>query len=69
MEPMNPLFSLVHDFLLVALPQEQKCSPNTIRSYKKALELLFDYIKTQKGIPFNKLTFEDINRDTISYRS
>ena len=66
MEPMNPLFSLVHDFLLVALPQEQKCSQNTIRSYKKALELLFDYIKTQKGIPLNKLTFEDINRDTIS---
>lgn len=66
MEPMNNLFTLVHDFLLVALPQEQKCSPNTIRSYKKALELFFDYIKEQKGVPLSKLTFEDINRDTVS---
>ena len=42
MGTLTPLFSLVHDFLLVSLPDEQKCSPNTIRSYRKSLELLFE---------------------------
>ena len=27
MGTLTPLFSLVHDFLLVSLPDEQKCSP------------------------------------------
>ena len=50
MGTLTPLFSLVHDFLLVSLPDEQKCSPNTIRSYRKSLELLFDFIKTKRDI-------------------
>lgn len=66
MEPMNNLFTLVHDFLMIALPKERKSSPNTIRSYKKALELLFDFVKERKNIPFNKLTFDDITRDVVS---
>ena len=66
MEPMNNLFTLVHDFLMIALPKERKSSPNTIRSYKKALELLFDFVKERKNIPFNKLTFDDITREVVS---
>lgn len=66
MEPMNDLFSMVHDFLLISLPKEQKCSPNTIRSYTKALDLLLDYLEMAKGIPFHKITFDDIDRNTLS---
>ncbi len=66
MENMNLLFSTIHDFLLVSLPLERKCSENTIRSYKKSLELFLDFVKTKTGRPFAELSFEDINRDTLS---
>ena len=72
MEPMNNLFTLIHDFLMISLPKERKSSPNTIRSYKKALELLLDFVKDRKHIPLNKLTLDcplfcstvDVNQPT-----
>lgn len=66
MGTLTPLFSLVHDFLLVSLPDEQKCSPNTIRSYRKSLELLFDFIKTKRDISLSEITFEMIDRNAVS---
>lgn len=39
------LFSLVHDYLKIYLPKQRNVSPNTIRSYRKALEELLDYVK------------------------
>lgn len=66
MENMNLLFSAIHDFLLISLPKERKCSENTIRSYKKTLELFLDFVKKKTGKPFSTLSFEDINRDTLS---
>lgn len=66
MEKLNSLFSLVRDYLTHYLPLERKCSPNTVRSYQKSLELLFDYIKDQKKIPFAKITFDMIDRNSLS---
>ena len=66
MESMNTLFSSIHDFLLIALPKERKCSENTIRSYKKSLELLLDFVKEKTGKPFVNLTFEDIDRNILT---
>lgn len=66
MEGLSPLFSLVHDFFKIYLPNERKYSPNTIRSYQKALELLLDYVKETKNISLHKLTFEMIDRATLS---
>lgn len=66
MENMNTLFSAIHDFLLIALPKERKCSENTIRSYKKSLELLLDFVKEKTGKPFINLTFEDIDRNILT---
>ena len=66
MEHMNSLFSLIHDFLLIALPKERKCSKNTIRAYKKSLELLLDFVKEKTGKPFVNLTFEDIDRNILT---
>lgn len=51
MENMNLLFTTIHDFLLVSLPKERKCSENTIRSYKKTLELFLDFVKKKTGKP------------------
>ena len=66
MEALNSLFVHVRNFFLVYLPEEQKCSPNTIRSYRKALELLFDFVKEKKSISLSDITFDMIDRDTIS---
>lgn len=66
MARLSPLFSLVHDFFKVYLPNERKYSPNTIRAYQKAMELLLDFVKKQKSIPLNKITFEMIDRKTLS---
>ncbi len=59
MGTLTPLFSLVHNLLLVSLPDEQKCSPNTVRSYHKS-EFLFDFIKTKRNISLSEITFEMI---------
>lgn len=66
MAGLSPLFSLVHDFFKVYLPNERKCSPNTIRAYQKALELLLDFVKEQKSVPLSKITFEMIDRKMLS---
>ena len=61
---LSPLFSLVHDFFKIYLPNERKYSPNTIRAYQKSLELLLDFVKEKREIPLNKITFEMIDRQT-----
>lgn len=66
MGTLTPLFSFVHDFLLVSLPDEQKCSLNTICSYRKSLDLLFDFIKTKRNISLSEITFEMIDRNAVS---
>jgi len=42
------LFPLIHDYLKVYLPEQRNVSPNMIRSYRKALEELLDYVKERK---------------------
>lgn len=63
---LSPFFSVVHNFFKIYLPNERKCSPNTIRSYQKALELLLDFAKTKKKVPLTKITFEMIDRSLLS---
>lgn len=66
MEKLNPLFTLVRNYLTRYLPSERKLSKNTIRSYQKTLELLFDYVKVQKNVSLAKITFEMIDRNMLS---
>jgi site-specific recombinase XerD len=66
MERLNSLFALVREYLKRYLPNERQYGKNTIRSYQKALELLFDYVKTQKNIPLAKVNFEMIDSHTLS---
>lgn len=66
MGTLNPLFSAIHDYLKLYLPGERRCSPHTIRSYQKALEMLLDYVKARNGMPLHKITFEVIDRTVLS---
>jgi len=60
------LFTLVHDFFKVYLPNERKYSANTVRAYRKALDLLFDYVKVQKNVKLNEITFEMIDSKILA---
>jgi site-specific recombinase XerD len=66
MEKLNPLFTLLKDYLTRYLPLERKYSSHTLRSYQKSLELLLDYVKEQNNIPLAKITFEMIDRNILS---
>ena len=66
MEKINPLFTLVRDYLKHYLPLERKYSQHTLRSYKKALDLLLDYVKEKRNVPLAKVTFEMIDRSMLS---
>ncbi len=66
MAGLNPFYKLIHDFLIISLPKEQKCSENTIRSYRKSLEMLLDYVKLEKNIRMDEITFDMIDHQTVS---
>ena len=61
----NSLFPLVHDYLKIYLPTQRNVSPNTIRSYRKALEELLDYVKDCKQISLGEVTFDHLTTDVI----
>lgn len=61
----NSLFPLVHDYLKIYLPKQRNVSPNTIRSYRKALEELLDYVKECRQIPLGSITFEHLTPDVV----
>ncbi len=60
------LFSLIHSYLKIYLPKQRKVSPNTIRSYRDALESLFDFVKDEKKIPLADVTFEMLTTEVIA---
>jgi len=48
------------------LPCAVGVSGNTIKSYKYAFRLLIEFMHRQKGIPADKITFENMNYETLS---
>jgi site-specific recombinase XerD len=62
----STLFGLIHHYLKVYLPKQRKLSTNTIRSYREALELLVDFVKVQKGVPLQDVTFEMLTGEIVT---
>ena len=59
------LFPLIHDYLIIYLPKQRNVSPNTILSYRKALEELLDYVKEREQVPLGSISFEHLTADTV----
>jgi len=62
---VNILFQLVHDFLKIYLPEQRNSSQHTIDSYRTSLELLFDFVKQDKKINLNEITFEMLDNQIV----
>lgn len=56
----------VRDFLTLYLPQQRRFSENTIRSYRASLNLFFDYLKSEKDISLNNLSFSHLTQDNVN---
>lgn len=56
----------VRDFLTVYLPKQRRFSQNTVRSYRMALNLFFDYLREQQNISLHDLSFQLLNKDNVS---
>jgi site-specific recombinase XerD len=59
------LFKMIHDFLRIYLPKQQRCSMNTQSAYRIALEQLIDFVKNRNHIPLYDITFEMMNAEIV----
>jgi integrase/recombinase XerD len=64
-EKSTRFFKLVRDFLTVYLPEQRAASPNTVKAYREALNLLFEHIYSCDGITLGKVSFDDMTRENI----
>lgn len=62
---MNDFFKTIQKFLTVFLPKQKCYSENTIFSYKIALNLFISFLRTEKGIPIDKIDFKIITAQIV----
>jgi site-specific recombinase XerD len=63
---MGALFSAIHDYLEVYLPEQRKLSEHTHKSYRAALDALVDFIKIHNNVRIQDVTFEMLTEDTVT---
>lgn len=59
-------YRAIRDFLNVYLVKQKNYSPNTQRSYREAINLLLLYFKSELGIEYTQVGFEDLTYSNIS---
>lgn len=62
---MNDFFTVIRRFLIEYLPDQRCCSPNTIRSYRQALNLFVAYLRTTRNLAVADIDFPRIDRHVI----
>jgi len=56
-------YRMVRNFLTVYLPEQKASSPNTVKAYRNALNLLIEYTKECSGTPMSEISFDTITRE------
>jgi integrase/recombinase XerD len=59
------LFVLVQSFLSEYLPHQRGASPHTVRAYRDALKLLFEYVAQRRRRGVASLELKDLDADAI----
>ena len=62
---MNDFFTVIRRFLTEYLPDQRCCGPNTIRSYRHALNLFVVYLRTTRNLAVTDIDFPMIDRHVI----
>jgi len=62
---MNDFFKTIRSFLLEYLPKQKCCKKNTVKSYRNALNLLVEYLRTEKGLTISQIDFDLFDRNLI----
>ena len=60
------LYKTIHDFLELYLPKMRKCSPNTIRSYRKTISSLLDFVAEKENVSLGEITFSMIGSAAVT---
>jgi site-specific recombinase XerD len=55
----------IYSYFMKYLPLQRGLSQNTISSYSCSLMLFFQYCKSEKGITYEKLTLDRIDKHLI----
>lgn len=58
-------FKTVREFLTVYLPKQRCFSPNTVASYKIALNLFVDFMIAEKQVPLHKISFAHFKAEIV----
>lgn len=62
----DSFFKTVRDYLTIYLPRQRRLRPNTITSYKSALNQFIDFLSQECGMPIAKITFEHFTADNVN---
>ncbi len=58
-------FHMLHNYFSIHLPIKLAASPETIRTYKAALNQMRKYFAEERGIPFTRMGFHCFSREMI----
>ena len=59
-------YRTVRDFLSIYLPKQRGASPNTVKSYREALNLLIEYIRDTDDKTLEAVNFQCLSGESIS---
>lgn len=66
MSEPSKFLELLDGFITNYMPCSVGASPNTVTSYKYAFRLLLEFMYTKKGIPADKITFKQLDFNTMT---
>ena len=66
MNEPSKFLELLNSFITNYMPCSVGASPNTVTSYKYAFRLLLEFMYSKKGIPADKITFEQLDFVTMT---
>jgi len=62
---MNDFFKLIRSYLMEYLPKQKCFSENTVKSYRDALNLLIEYLRSEKQLEVRQIRFDLFDRVLI----
>jgi len=66
MNKPSKFLEILNNFITNYMPCSVGASPNTVTSYKYAFRLLLEFMYSKKGIPADKITFEQLDFNTMT---